>query len=255
MPSGAALRRAREWLSGHRLDVEPTPLVVGRLEARRRGKRAEFATDFVCWIGIVVWMMLDGNDDRTIVDHLQMIVWILTLIAGMLIGAWWQRRLESPLLAGLRTRAAHPAAASLERVLGRGHLYAAVGIFGGGLVLGAALTVLAPSASTRSLALVFLSGVAVLGAAGAVALATTLRRPALAEDPESLLVDDALRTEDARRAIWPYPLAIVLGFGLDPAVGGPASLALLVYLVVGVAWCVVVDHLAKRAPTVQPVVR
>jgi len=257
MRGDAALRRARNWLRDHRLDIEPTPLVVGRLEARRRGVRAEVVTDLVCMAGLIAWGAVDSRSEQPVLDKISPIGWIVIVTVGMLVGFWWQRRVERPLLAGCTTRAAHPTAAGPQRVLGRGHLRLAVAVYGGGLLLGTVLTIVAPPGTTRALAMVFLVGVAVLALLSALALATTLRRPSLAEDPESLLVDDALRTEDARRATVPYPLVIAVFFGLDPnlTLGSPITLALLAYTVAGAVYWYLVDRAAHRAPRTEPVSR
>ncbi|HEU5476164.1 MAG TPA: hypothetical protein VFV67_36530 [Actinophytocola sp.] len=257
MATEAALERARCWLRRQRLEIEPSPLVVGRLEARRRGARAEIVTELAGVIALLTWMFLVHGGDDPVTNQAWSIGIIGIVVVGMLVGFWWQRRVERPLLAGHPTRAAHPAAAGVERVLGRAHLRAAVAVYGGGLLLGTALAMFAPPGTARGLALVFLAGVTVLGALSGLALATTLRRPSLADDAESLLVDDALRTEDARRATLPYVLIVALMFAMDPTIGlgSPASMALLGYAVAGGACWYLAERNARCARKVEPAVR
>jgi hypothetical protein len=255
--------RARQWLRKHRLDgVEPTALVMARLDARQRGLRAEIITVLLGTVALLVWSVIDhrrrspagpdGTDPNSLV---WLIATYVILILGMLAGLGYRRRLERPLLASRRTRSAHPAAAGVAQVLGRGQVAMAVVVYGGGLLLGAAVVVLAPRPPDRTLALVFLGGIGVVAALAVVTLTAVLRRPALAEDSESLLVDDLLRAEDARRAVVPYPAIVGLVVGLNSTVDSWLIWTFLGYFGIGLVSWLLAERSVRCAPRAEKVAR
>jgi hypothetical protein len=152
---------------------------------------------------------------------------------------------ERRLLAASRTRSAHPAAAGVARVLGTGHLAAVLVVHGGGLLLGAVTVLLAPNPPDRALALAFLGSMAVLATLSGLALAGVLRRPSVAEDSDSLLVDDVLRTQDARAAVAPFQLVVALVAAVGSTVGSWLIWSFLGYVAIGTA-CWVAAEVAER---------
>ena len=255
--------RARQWLRKHRLDgVEPTRLVMARLDARQRGLRAEIITVLLGTVVLVGWSVIDnrrrpptgpdGTDPNSLVWLIATYV-IFTL--GMLAGFQYRSRLERPLLASRRTRSAHPTAAGVAQVLGGGQAAMAVVVNGGGLLLGAVVAVLARRPPDRVLALVFLAGIGVTAALAVITLTAVLRRPSLAEDSESLLVDDLLRAEDARRAVVPYPAIVGLVVGLNSIGDSWVSWPFLGYAGIGLVSWLLAERSVRCAPTAEPVAR
>jgi hypothetical protein len=248
------LDRARRWLRQHRLGgIEPTPLLAARLDARRAGLVAELATIAIVMAGMLAWSFVvrwgSGPDEPGADDFVWLASFYVALIAGMAVGFWWRRRLEWPLLQTMTVRSAHPAATSAVRVLGERRLAAAVAVNGGCLAVGAVAALLAPAERDRAIALAVLVGVAVLAALGSLILASVLRRPSLAEDSESLAVDDRLRLEDAKRALMPYALPITLSAALDSTLSPPVAWLFRGYVVVA-AVCYVLGERCRTRVTV-----
>ncbi len=238
------LERARKWLDAHRLaNVSPTPLLAARLRARRLGRRAEIIAFMIAFLGPVVFSMTDNygrppvgpnTADSTAVDW--SVLANLALVVGLVVGIWRQRRVERKLLAGMKVRSAHASATGVTKVLGGHRLRAAIVVYGGALALGAIVAV-STTDTDQELGVTFLVGVALLAVLGWLTLTAALRRPALATDEGSLLVDDVLRAEDARRAIAPYPLIVALVAGVASTVGSWVIWGFLGYTAVGfVAW-------------------
>jgi hypothetical protein len=234
---------AQRWLARNRLEhIEPTPLLVARLNARRAGIRAEIVTVAVIMAGMLTWSFIDhrtrghvGPDRVDMRDFVWQITFNVALVLGMATGFWWRYRTERVLLAGMTVRSAHPSAVGPARMLGRRRLVAAVAVNVGGIAVSAGVALLAPGEPDRTLATTVAVGIAVLAALGALNLAAVLRRPSLAEDSASLDVDDVLRTDDARRAIVPY--ALLVGFIAAGAstVGSWVNWPFLAYTVAGAA--------------------
>src|SRR4051812_45666428 len=101
MTTEAALRSARCRPRRQRLDVELSPLVVSRPEARLRGSRAEIVTILAWAVGLVAWMFLAVNDEDQVWS-----IGITIVLIGMQPGFWWRRRLERPLPAERAARCA-----------------------------------------------------------------------------------------------------------------------------------------------------
>jgi hypothetical protein len=247
--------RARHWLSRRLPGVEPTPLLVSRLEARRRGLQAELITVAVCVAAMLVWAAVDRRNRPPVgpdaVDVRGLVLFIginLALVLGMSAGILRRRGLERAALAGRTVRSAHPSAASVGRLIGERMRTMVIAVQGCGVVLGAAVALFAPREPDRIFGLAFLIGVGVLGALGAVNLAAVMRRPALAEDSESLVVDDLLRAEDARRAVAPYSVMVALVAGTGTA-DSWVVWPFLCFAVLGLAYWM----LTERAVTCQVV--
>jgi hypothetical protein len=244
----AGLDRTRHWLRCHRLDTEPSPLVGKRLRARRNAALAEAATLLVATAALVAWLAINKTDDTMSATNIGLVV---IMVVGAIVGMGWKRWFERPLLASRVTRSAHPSAPDLVQILGRGPLAVAVALFGGGLVLGVALVTFAAPGAAWALALAFLVGVALLTGLAAVGLAAVVRRPALAEDHESLRVDDVMRAEDARRVVLPYPLVLVFYFGLSAATW--IQVLLLVYAATGAVGWYLGERSVRCAANREPV--
>jgi hypothetical protein len=244
--------RARKWLRGNRLgDVEPSELLVARLEARRRGNRIHVAAALGLIMAMAVWRWIDPSaPEENTVSGIGLSAFLYAMvIVALCLGWWYQVRVERRLLPPTRIRSAHPAAASVLDVLGPAHLVAGIVVFGGGLLVGAAGALLAPRPSDRVLALTFLVAVAVLAALGCLALVTVLRRPTVAEDAESILVDDVLRTQDARSALVPLPILVALATASGATPRSWVLWALLAHTAVGAACWLFAELLAGlRAP-------
>lgn len=89
-------------------------------------------------------------------------------------------------------------------------------------------------------------GTAILAGVGGLALVTTLRRPSLAEDSDSLLVDDVLRADDARNTVAPYPIAIALVTGLSSTVDSWVLWPFLGYAAVALILWIPAERAARR---------
>jgi len=252
MATDKGVERARKWLRGNRLgDVEPSGLLVARLEARRRGNRIPMAAGLVFIVVMGLWRGIDRSaPEENSVSGIGLSAFMYAMvIVALCLGWWYQDRVERRLLPPTRVRSAHPAATTVLDVLGPAHLVAGTVVFGGGLLLGVTGALLAPRPPDRTLALTFLAAVAVLAALGCLALVTVLRRPTVAEDAESILVDDVLRTQDARSALVPLPILIALAAASGITSGSWVLWALLAYTAVGAACWLFAELLAGlRAP-------
>jgi hypothetical protein len=252
MATDRGVTRARKWLRGNRLgDVEPSELLVARLEARRKGNRIHLAAGLAFITVMGVWRGIDRSaPDENTVSGIGLSAFMYAMfIVALCLGWWYQDRAERRLLPPTRIRTAHPAATSVLDVLGPAHLVAGTVVFGGGLLLGAAGALLAPRQPDRVLALTFLAAVTVLATLGCLALVTVLRRPTVAEDAESILVDDVLRTQDARSALMPLPILVALATASGTTPGSWVLWALLAYTAVGAACWLFAELLAGlRAP-------
>jgi hypothetical protein len=257
MTGRTGVARARAWLSRNRLGhVEPSALLVDRLEARRRGNWINGVTVVAFFVLLFSWNRISRgsgfgfDSDATGVGGL--VFFMLTnvvLILALWAGHWYAYRAERRLVLARRTRSAHPTAAGVARVLGAGHLAAVLVVYGGALLVGAATALLAPRPPDRALALTFLGSIAVLAVLSGLALAGVLRRPSVAEDSDSLLVDDVLRTEDAIAAVAPFPIVVALVAAVGSTVGSWLIWSFLGYAVVGAASWLAAEVVDRRART------
>lgn len=249
---------ARRWLSRWMPGIEPTPLVIARLVTRLQGARVELITTAVCTAGLLMWVAVDPRFDGDTGPQnadLNGLAWSiaanLVLVLTATIGLWYQHRVDRARLSGMTVRTAHPSAADVRQVLGSASFGTTVVIYGSGLALGAITAALAPKEADRMLGLVFLIGVAVFIGLAALNLAVVLRRPALAEDADSLRVDDVLRGVDARRAVAPYPPMAAVYAAVTSTDGSPVSWPFLCYAAVGfVGWALTQRPAACRTVAV-----
>ncbi|HEV2783857.1 MAG TPA: hypothetical protein VGX25_31105 [Actinophytocola sp.] len=257
MTASIGVARTREWLGRNRLGhIEPSALLVERLAARRRGNRINVGTVLAFFVILGAWSVTTGRSgsafDPDETDVSGLVFFVLTnvaLILALWAGLWYAYRAERRLLAASRTRTAHPAAAGVARVLGRSHLAAVLVVHGGGLLLGAATALLAPRPPDRALALAFLGSVALLSVLSGLAVAGVLRRPSVAEDSDSLLVDDVLRTQDTRAAVAPFPILVALVAGVGSTVGSWLIWSFLAYAGLGcVCWAYAELSARRTAP-------
>lgn len=216
MTTRAAVERAGRLLRRNGLGhIEPSALLVARLEARRRSAWISFG---VFWVYIAIFTIWNdrrsgsasASDDTDVSGLAWSVLTPVVIIFAGCAGLWYVYRMERRLLAARRTRTAHPAAAGVVRVLGSRYLAVVAVAHGGGLLLGVAAAQLASRPADRALALAFLGSVAVLVTVSGLALAGVLRRPSVAEDSDSLLVDDVLRTQEARATVLPLPIVVAL---------------------------------------------
>jgi hypothetical protein len=215
-----AVRRARRWLAARDLsDVEVTALLVARLRARDRSRWQALATGAVAVVVLVVAAMRWTDPvagQPALQPRLMATMFGASLIALLVV--WWAlrapRRSERRIARGLASRATHPVVPDWQGVVGRYHLVAATVPYLLAVGAGVAVAVGARSGYGRVTGVVFLLAVVVCGAVATAAVLDVLRRPVLAEDGASLRVDDLLRIEDARRALYPFPVAFLLPLAL-----------------------------------------
>jgi hypothetical protein len=156
---------------------------------------------------------------------------VLSVLVVRLLVRQRRRAIEREIAATLTRRVAHTVPLKTREIVGVGFMSAA------GLVyLGAGLLVLTAASPDRKpqavTAVLFL--IAALGVMDGLEVAVIAHRPALAEDAQSLAIDDVLRTEDARTVLTSL-LPVVLSWtvlDLRPELSWPvlASLALLALL-------------------------
>jgi hypothetical protein len=240
MTTNAAVKRASTLLRRNGLGhIEPSALLVARLEARRRSAWVSFG---VFWVYIAIFTIWsDGQSGSASAEtDVSGLAWsVLTPVVMILAGCaglWYVYRMERRLLAARRIRTAHPAAAGAARVLGSPHFAVVLIVHGGGLVLGTAAALLASRPADRALALAFLGSVAVLAALSGLALAGVLRRPSVAEDSDSLLVDDVLRTLEARTTVLPLPILVALVAAMGGTGGSWLTWSFFAYAGLGTAF-------------------
>ncbi|HEU4421154.1 MAG TPA: hypothetical protein VFR67_01295 [Pilimelia sp.] len=260
------MRRAKAWLSRHGLwGIEPFPLLAARLAVRRRASAALIAVLVVA--AVVAIEALDrlgandaGVDPRAAWQRLIALI-ALMLVAGL--ARWlWQfavRRGEQRLAATLTRRAAHPTATDWRAVLRRRGIASAALLYGGALGFAIAIAVGARTAYDLAMAGVLLLALVAVAAMTAFEVAGILRRPALAEDAGSLVVDDVLRADDARTvAVSPVPAVLAVFTVMSISAQTAAPLYPFCYAFVGVAFAVSVWSEAaagfatgRRSPVVR----
>ncbi|MFE0153695.1 hypothetical protein ACFWY5_41625 [Nonomuraea sp. NPDC059007] len=246
------LRLAGEWLARHDLaGARPTPLLAGRLAARRR---ARLATYVILAALIIVCALTATSAFGGLQPYRPLLLVALAVsVAGLLLAQSlldrWVRRVDQRAGATLSRRAAHPIQPGWRTVLGRPFAVFVVATFAGAMALAAsALTVPGP---TVQLAVVVLIGLLGATAITAMQLRHLLRFPVVAEDEESLTADVIMRVEDARELTTPsvqWSLPVVL-FGTAPGWWGAAAFA---YIVLSLAACVA---LHARTPSCATVAR
>lgn len=257
----SAMDNARKWLARHGAPRrEPSRLLAARLVARDLRSRTEVGL-LVPLSGLIIAFALVREfllplefrvDGHNLLGVVQLAAFYV-LMAGV---SWWtsrvQRRSEQRVAAALPRRVAHSALASPFEVLGGAHLTAVTFTYAGGIGLGVGLALGGGHVADRTIGLVFAIGTLAFGVITAVVAVEEVRRPALADDDESLAIDDVLRTEDAHRVL-PFP-AVIAAISAAEAISVPVSAALLGFAALtAVLWVFVFvrDH-RRKLPVNDP---
>jgi hypothetical protein len=234
------------WLSPReRIFVEPTPLIVARIHARRRSRRRIVAGVVVAAVALVVtsstWLPETGSPSVYMAK--MSVVYVATL--GVM---WWilrgPRRAERRIARAVRTRVTRPATVGVREVVGSWHLVAAVAGYVSATLIGVVALASVDSTQHRWAAVVCLAAIAACAVMSAATVVAVVRRPVLADDDRSLAADDLLRVEDAREALGRYPLIVVVG--QLAAVVAPGN-----WWIIG-GYAVAVGILGRYAEVVEP---
>jgi len=135
----------------------------------------------------------------------------------------------------------------MSRIIAFG-VAAALVVYSGGVLVGSVMMTTAVDAGDRRFSAVVLGAVVVFGALGSALLAQVVRRPAIAEDAQSLVDDSLLRREDAVKAVEPFPAVVALIAALDSALG-LSRVAYLAYgLLAFVVWLLARSAAARARP-------
>jgi hypothetical protein len=234
------------WLAPREpIFVEPTPLLVARLQARKRTRRWAMTGVFAAAVVLAVaaWKWLPETDSPTVYMTKICAVYVATL--GVM---WWilrgPRRAERRIARTVRIRVARPAAIGLREVAGTWHLVAAGASFVAAVLIGVVALASADSTQHRLAAVIYLAAVTACALVSVAAVVAVVRRPVLAEDNRSLAADDLLRVEDARQALGRYPLIVLVG--QLAAVEAPGN-----WWIIG-GYAVAVVILGRYAEVVEP---
>lgn len=203
--------RARRWLGRHgAANRETTPLLTARLDARHRG---EAVSTGVIVVAIAAYLSAIAFSDAprggtTALSRITMF-YVASALAAIL-ALWVQGRAERRIGRALARRVAHPAAVRVGTVVGRWCIIAAVLVVGAGGLVSSVAAVTAPDPDDRLLGLILLGAVGAFALIGLAGLVQVVRRPAIADDEQSLVDDLLLRREDALRVLIPYPALLAL---------------------------------------------
>lgn len=237
------LRKARDWLARHGAgERTPSPLLAARLAVREQAQRRlnvlVSASTFllVCAVGLNEFVDLSlviGGED--LLGPLALAAFYLLAAASL----WWlsrrQRRQERRIAAELTRRVARSVVRPPGEVLGGWFLAAGAVTYVGGAALGMGMALFSAEFTDRALGGIFAAGTLTLGLVAAVVAGEEVRRPAFAEDDDTLAVDDQLRTEDAHFVV-PFAVGVAVVFA-GTAESDTASILLLVFAgVSGVLW-------------------
>ncbi len=200
------------WLSPREpVFVEPTPLLVARIQARRRFRRRIMAGVVAAAVALMIatWTWSPETDSPAMYMAKISAAYVASL--GTM---WWilrgPRRAEHRIARTVRTRVARPATVGVREVVGSWHLAAAGAGYVAATLIGVVALASVDSTQHRLAAVVCLAAVAACAVISAATVLAVVRRPALAEDDRSLAADDLLRVEDARQALGRYPLIAVV---------------------------------------------
>ena len=220
-------RRARGWLDRRGLFAVPVSrLLVARLRVRDRVGYAFLVACVALAVPLV--FLLGALRPRAGVDpgspgQVRLTVGSSALVLALLATRWGSVRLvwrgDVRLTATVQRRVTRTVPVSWRALVGVRHLVLGAVMFGVALLEGVVM-LFAPDRVARAGPLVFLAFLVAFGALSA-ALAVRFRyRPVFAYDPGSLLVDDALRTDDLRSVLCsPAPLMFapaMLGLAATP---------------------------------------
>lgn len=247
--------RARRWLDRHgAVDRNCTPLLVARLAARRRGERWSMVlimAAVAAYLGVVA---VSGASRGGPGALFRVAVFYAVLALGAMLGLWVQGRADRGTGRALRRRVAHPAAVRVGAVVGPWCLVAAALVVGAGVIAGLIAAVGATDPGDRVLGFILLGAVGVFALIALAGLAQVVRRPAIADDEQSLVDDLLLRREDALRVVVPYP-ALLAVIAAVQSQSLPVLFGFLGYAVVAVAAWSIANWATTHAATAQPAVR
>lgn len=247
-----AQARAQRWLVRHgAADRDATPLLQARLDARRRGESLSSALVGAATAGYLVAAVLadDLRDGRAALYRVAL--FCVAIALAVIVGLWAQGRRERRIGQSLARRVAHPHAVSVRAVVGRGFVVATIVSFGGGALASLVAAMGAGDRNDRGLGLILLGTVSAFALIGLVGLTQVVRRPAVADDEQSLMDDLVLRREDALGVVVPYPVLLALIAAVQSRSLAVVSLFLGYALVAGVVWLiayVVATHTTARRP-------
>jgi hypothetical protein len=214
-PTDAEVTAAKVWLAKRGVDVaEPTTLLALRLGARRGARPVGY------WAWCVLTLVLVAVVG-TVLQFLSL--WLHVPAGGMFFAAYagvvvlvwlpvrWADRRAATWLGDRRLAAAPP---SWRESLDGWHLTSVLITFGGGAVLAVAMCV----TTSKWIWAVGWLGLLALGAVVvAVVLTGVVRRPVLAEDETSLMIDAVVRAEDP---FITMPALFALPVLFDPLTSG-----------------------------------
>jgi hypothetical protein len=203
--------RARRWLDRHGATDRPTtPLLRARLDARYQGEMLSWVLIGVAIVAYLVAATLSTEPRPGRTSLYQVGFFYAAMALAVIAGLWLQGRNERRIGQALIRRVAHPQAVSVGAVVGRWFVVATVVTVGAGVLVGVAAEVGAADPEDRGVGLILLAAVGVFALIGLVGLVHVVRRPAIAEDEQSLGDDLLLRREDALRVVLPYPALLAL---------------------------------------------
>lgn len=203
--------RARRWLDRHgATDRAATPLLQARLDARRRGERLSWMLIYVAVTVILVPPLFADEPWPGRASLYQVWVFYSSMALAVLVGLWAQGRSERRIGRVLSRRVAHPQAVRVATVVGRWFIIAAIVVFGAGALTGLSVALGAGDPGDRRLGLMMLGAIGVFALVGLAGLVQVVRRPAIADDEQSLADDLLLRREDAMNVLIPYPAMLAL---------------------------------------------
>ncbi|HIV57968.1 MAG TPA: hypothetical protein H9902_08430 [Candidatus Stackebrandtia faecavium] len=231
--------RAERWVKRHGLDSGCiSPLLLDRLALRRVSHERELLTLVLCAIPLMAWSVIAsitdvsirlGANDTNVRGLIDIAVFYIVLATI----AWWSSRrflrVEYEYAQQLPRRAASSTPRGVTTVLGKWYVLALVIMYPGGTAVGLALSLISTDVETRALATIMAIGTIAIGIINAVVNYTTLRRPAIADNSNNLVIDDGLRTEEAHR-VPPYAAALAL----IVAVNATTPAAMIAFLTYGI---------------------
>jgi hypothetical protein len=254
--------RARQWLDRHGATGRPTtPLLQARLDARHRSETLSWHLMAAVLAAFVVVFVVVGElsnvprpERASLLGHgfLQLGIFYVAMALAIVAGLWLQDRDERRIARTLTRRVAHPQAVRVSTVVGRWFIVTTTVTVGAGLLAGVVAAMLATEPKDRELGLLMLAAVGAFALIGLAGLVQVVRRPAIADDEQSLGDDLLLRREDALRVATPYPAVLAA----VAAVHSRSLTVLFVFLGYALA-AVIVSFLAhwavSRAPAARPV--
>jgi hypothetical protein len=249
-------RRARRWLDRHGAADRPTtPLLRARLEARHRSETLSWVLAGVVMAVAVALAVVDELSPAPRSERawlFQVGLFYVAIALGAVGGLVIQGRDERRIGAALTRRVAHAQAVRVGTVVGRWFLVTTAVTVGGGLLAGLLVAAGAADPRDRELGFTMLAAVGAFALIGLVGLVHVVRRPAVADDEQSLGDDLLLRREDALRAVAPYP-AMLAAIAAVQSQSLAVLLGFLAYAVAAVVVAFLASWAVERAPAARPV--